>query len=124
MKKFILYFVLILICNLSFAQQLPQFTSYQLSPFLYNPAYAGVDETTQLNAVIRSQWDGVREAPQSDILSGYGLLRNKNMGLGATAFKDVAGADSRRGISLSYAYHLILKNNTSLSLGLSCMHQL
>jgi len=103
----------------SFAQQLPQFTSYQLSPFLYNPAFAGVDGTTQLNAVIRNQWSGVREAPQTDVISGYGLLRNEKMGLGATAFKDVAGADSRRGITLSYAYHLRVKNDISLSLGLS-----
>ena len=51
MKKFILYFVLLIIGNVAFAQQLPQFSSYQLSPFLYNPAYAGVDGTTQLNAV-------------------------------------------------------------------------
>lgn len=106
-------------CKVSFAQQLPQFTSYQLSPFLYNPAFAGVDGTTQLNAVIRSQWSGVREAPQTDVISGYGLLRNEKMGLGATAFKDVAGADSRRGITLSYAYHLRVKNDISLSLGLS-----
>ena len=106
-------------CNVSFAQQLPQFTSYQLSPFLYNPAFAGVDGTTQLNAVIRNQWSGVREAPQTDVFSGYGLLRNEKMGLGATAFKDVAGADSRRGITLSYAYHLRVKNDMSLSLGLS-----
>ena len=106
-------------CNVSLAQQLPQFTSYQLSPFLYNPAFAGVDETTQLNAVIRNQWSGVREAPQTDVISGYGLLRNEKMGLGATAFKDVAGADSRRGITLSYAYHLRVKNDISLSLGLS-----
>ena len=106
-------------CNVSFAQQLPQFTSYQLSPFLYNPAFAGVDGTTQLNAVIRNQWSGVREAPQTDIINGYGLLRNEKMGLGATAFKDVAGADSRRGITLSYAYHLRVKNDMSLSLGLS-----
>jgi len=106
-------------CNVSFAQQLPQFTSYQLSPFLYNPAFAGVDGTTQLNAVIRNQWSGVREAPQTDVISGYGLLRNEKMGLGATAFKDVAGADSRRGITLSYAYHLRVKNDMSLSLGLS-----
>ena len=106
-------------CNVSFAQQLPQFTSYQLSPFLYNPAFAGVDGTTQLNAVIRNQWSGVREAPQTDVISGYGLLRNEKMGLGATAFKDVAGADSRRGITLSYAYHLRVKNDISLSLGLS-----
>ena len=106
-------------CKVSFAQQLPQFTSYQLSPFLYNPAFAGVDGTTQLNAVIRSQWSGIREAPQTDVISGYGLLRNEKMGLGATAFKDVAGADSRRGITLSYAYHLRVKNDMSLSLGLS-----
>ena len=106
-------------CNLSFAQQLPRFTSYQLSPFLYNPAFAGVDGTTQLNAVVRNQWSGVREAPQTDVISGYGLLRNEKMGLGATAFKDVAGADSRRGITLSYAYHLRVKNDMSLSLGLS-----
>ena len=106
-------------CNLSLAQQLPQFTSYQLSPFLYNPAFAGVDGTTQLNAVIRSQWSGIREAPQTDVISGYGLLRNEKMGLGATAFKDVAGADSRRGITLSYAYHVRVKNDMSLSLGLS-----
>ena len=106
-------------CNVSLAQQLPQFTSYQLSPFLYNPAFAGVDGTTQLNAVIRNQWSGVREAPQTDVISGYGLLRNEKMGLGATAFKDVAGADSRRGITLSYAYHLRVKNDISLSLGLS-----
>ena len=119
MKNFILYFVLFLICNASSAQQLPQFTSYQLSPFLYNPAYAGVDKTTQLNAVVRSQWEGIREAPQSDVISGYGLLRNTNMGLGASAFKDVAGADSRRGVTLSYAYHLKVKNSISLSLGLS-----
>ena len=106
-------------CNVSLAQQLPQFTSYQLSPFLYNPAFAGVDGTTQLNAVIRNQWSGVREAPQTDVISGYGLLRNEKMGLGATAFKDVAGADSRREITLSYAYHLRVKNDMSLSLGLS-----
>lgn len=106
-------------CNVSLAQQLPQFTSYQLSPFLYNPAFAGVDGTTQLNAVIRNQWSGVREAPQTDVISGYGLLRNEKMGLGATAFKDVAGADSRRGITFSYAYHLRVKNDVSLSLGLS-----
>ena len=61
-------------CNVSLAQQLPQFTSYQLSPFLYNPSFAGVDGTTQLNAVIRNQWSGVREAPQTDVISGYGLL--------------------------------------------------
>ena len=119
MKKFILFFVILLIANVGFTQQLPQFTSYQLNPFLYNPAFAGVDGSTQVNALIRNQWSGIREAPQTDVINGYGLLRNEKMALGATAFKDVAGADSRRGITLSYAYHLRVKNDISLSLGLS-----
>ncbi len=119
MKKFLLFLVLVLLFSEVRSQQLPQFTSYQLSPFLYNPAYAGVDKTTQINAVIRNQWSGVRDAPQTDIISGYGLLRNETMALGGTAFKDVAGADSRRGITASYAYHLKINSETNLSLGLS-----
>ena len=61
----------------------------------------------------------MREAPQTDILSGYGLLRNQKMALGGTAFSDVAGADNRRGITASYAYHLTVKKDMNLSLGLS-----
>ena len=106
-------------CNFSIAQQIPQFTSYQLSPFLYNPAFAGVDGTTQFNAVIRNQWSGINDAPQTDVINGYGLLRNEKMAIGASAFKDVAGADSRRGITLAYSYHMRLKDDISLSLGLS-----
>ena len=119
MKKNILFLMLIFFAFLAKSQQLPQFTSYQLSPFLYNPAIAGVDGKTQLNAVIRNQWSGVREAPQTDVISGYGLLRNEKMALGGTVFKDVAGADSRRGITASYAYHLSVQKNMNLSLGLS-----
>ena len=111
--------MLIFFASLAKSQQLPQFTSYQLSPFLYNPAIAGIDGKTQLNAVIRNQWSGVREAPQTDIISGYGLLRNQKMALGGTVFKDVAGADSRRGITASYAYHLTIQKDMNLSLGLS-----
>ena len=51
----------------------------------------------------------VLEAPQTDVISGYGLLRNEKWVLEQAAFKDVAGADSRRGITLSYAYHLRVK---------------
>lgn len=119
MKKSLLFFVLLFIANVATSQQLPQFTSYQLSPFLYNPAIAGVDGSTQLSAVIRNQWSGIREAPQTDVISGYGLLRNKKMALGGTAFKDVAGADSRRGISAAYSYHLNVMDDMRLSLGLS-----
>lgn len=101
------------------AQQLPQFTSYQLNPFSYNPAFAGVDGTTQMNALIRNQWAGVNEAPETNVLNAYGLLHNEKMAIGGTAFKDAAGPDSRVGLSASYAYHLKVSDKMNLALGLS-----
>lgn len=119
MRKSILLIATLLVTYVCVAQQLPQFTSYQLNPFMYNPAVAGVDGHTQMNALVRNQWSGVREAPETNVISAYGPLRNEKMALGATIFKDIAHADSRRGVSLSYAYHLRIKNDLSLSLGLS-----
>ena len=108
-----------MICGATIAQQLPQFTSYQLNPFSYNPAFAGVDGTTQMNALIRNQWAGVNEAPETNVLNAYGLLHNEKMAIGGTAFKDAAGPDSRVGLSASYAYHLKVSDKMNLSLGLS-----
>ena len=107
MKRSIIFiFALLTIGGTAIAQQLPQFTSYQLNPFSYNPAFAGVDGTTQMNALIRNQWSGVNEAPETNVLNAYGLLHNEKMAIGGTAFKDAAGPDSRVGLSASYAYHL------------------
>ena len=41
------------------------------------------------------------------------------MGIGGATLKMLTGTDSRRGITLSYAYHLKVKNDMRLSLGLS-----
>lgn len=120
MKRNIIFiFALLTIGGTAIAQQLPQFTSYQLNPFSYNPAFAGVDGTTQMNALIRNQWSGVNEAPETNVLNAYGLLHNDKMAIGGTAFKDAAGPDSRVGLSASYAYHLKLSEKMNLSLGLS-----
>ncbi len=119
MKKFILFIPVLLLCNFLSAQQLPQFTSFQLNPFLYNPAYAGVDGTTQLSAVTRNQWVGVNDAPETKVLNAYGMLNNEKMAIGGTVYKDVAAADSRLTFLATYAYHLRLKKDMNLSLGLA-----
>ena len=119
MKKYILLVFAFCVCAIAHAQQLPQFTSYQLSPYLYNPAYAGVDGYTQLNAVIREQWSGINKSPETKSISVFGPLRNEKMALGGVVISDKLGAESKNGFQLSYAYHLRLKNDLSLSLGLS-----
>ena len=118
MKKYIIFVFAICAYTFTHAQQLPQFTSYQLSPYLYNPAYAGVDGYTQLNAVVREQWSGVNKAPETKSISMFGPLRNEKMALGGVVVSDKLGAESKNGLQLSYAYHLRLKNDLSLSLGL------
>ena len=119
MKKYILFIFAICAYLCTNAQQLPQFTSYQLSPYLYNPAYAGVDGYSQLNTVVREQWSGINRAPETKSISMYGPLRNEKMALGGVVVSDKLGAESKNGFQLSYAYHLRLKNDLSLSLGLS-----
>ena len=119
MKKYIIFVFAICAYTFTNAQQLPQFTSYQLSPYLYNPAYAGVDGYTQLNAVVREQWSGVNKAPETKSISMFGPLGNEKMALGGVVVSDKLGAESKNGLQLSYAYHLRLKNDLSLSLGLS-----
>jgi len=121
MRKFIKYIIVFIFFLTSSvcAQQLPQLTSYELNPFLYNPAFAGVNEYTEVNAVIREQWSGIEGAPETKVLSAYGLLRNAKMGLGGSVYSDKIGAESKNGFQLSYAYHINLKENLKLSLGLS-----
>ena len=119
MKKYILFVFAICTWAITHAQQLPQFTSYQLNPYLYNPAYAGVDGYTQLNAIIREQWSGINKAPETKSISMFGPLRNEKMALGGIVISDKLGAESKNGLQLSYAYHLRLKNDLSFSFGLS-----
>jgi type IX secretion system PorP/SprF family membrane protein len=47
------------------------------------------------------------------------MLNNEKMAVGASVYKDVAAADSRLSFLGTYAYHLRLKKDLSLSLGLS-----
>ena len=118
-KKYFLFFIFFSLGGFVYGQQLPQFTSYQLSPFLYNPAYAGVDGFTEINAVVREQWTGIEKAPETKVLSMYGPLRNSKMGLGGLVYSDKLGAESKNGIQLAYSYHLKLRESLKLSLGIS-----
>jgi type IX secretion system PorP/SprF family membrane protein len=119
MRKSILFILALCACSITFAQQLPQLSSYQLNPYMYNPAFAGVTENTEMNTIIRQQWQGINNAPESRFISMYGPLRNEKMALGGNIFKDVLGAESKSGVSLSYAYHLRLNKDMNLSLGMS-----
>jgi type IX secretion system PorP/SprF family membrane protein len=118
------------------AQQLPMYTQYMNSGFLFNPAMAGHDGYTAVNLTARKQWVGFSNAPvtysvaaQTRLYKQGFRIKSTNrgnrlrgstkgrVGLGAYVFSDQNGLVSRTGTQLTYAYHIYLKES-QLSFGL------
>jgi type IX secretion system PorP/SprF family membrane protein len=101
------------------AQQLPQYTQYMLNQMAINPAYAGTEEFPEVLSSNRQQWVGVTDAPRTYMLTLNGPIKSKNMGLGMSVYTDIVGPTRRTGFNASYAYHLKLQEDMSLSMGLT-----
>lgn len=118
-KEILLILLLLLQFTNCFSQQLPQYTQYMLNEMAINPAVAGKDEFADVRSNNRYQWQGITDAPRTYMLTLHGPIKDKNMGLGMNLYTDIVGPTRRTGISASYAYHLKLKKEMFLSMGLS-----
>lgn len=101
------------------AQQIPSYGQYFINPYLYNPAMAGVDGETRLMTLFRNQWVGIPGAPETQALTIDGGVQGKKVGLGAIFYNDINNIITRQGGMATYAYHLPLAKDHTLSLGLS-----
>lgn len=101
------------------AQQTPIFSQYILNKYVFNPAVTGTEDHFTAIANYRYQWQGITDAPRTYILSVHGPHKYKNYGIGGALYTDVTGPTSRTGAYLSYAYHLKVKMDQKVSLGLS-----
>lgn len=107
-------------------QQHPMFTQYMFNGLVLNPAYAGSQETFTATAIMRKQWVGIDDAPQTQTFSAHSpvddLRKRKRpsspVSLGLTLFHDRIAITGQTGLLASYAYRLKLLNNGSLSFGL------
>lgn len=115
--------LVMLLAGRSFAQQDPQFTQYMFNTLYYNPGFAGVDGTTKITLMHRSQWLGYTPtlggggAPTTQILSVTAPIYKLNSGFGAYVVNDRLGPLTNQEIQASYAYHLGLKD-AKLSFGI------
>ena len=115
------------------AQQLPQFTSISINPYLINPALAGTEDYLHFQAGYRSQWTGFEDAPQTAYFSGHTTLSKRVIGskvpslvnasrtsLGIQLLHDETGPLRQSNAALSFAYNFALSNtNWRLSIGLN-----
>lgn len=100
------------------AQQMIQSNLYNVNHFWYNPANAGDQNAFVAYLSHRKQWLDFPGAPVTSILSVHSPV-GKRVGFGGTILHDKTDIFSRIRGSLSYAYHIPIAREHTLSFGLS-----
>jgi len=85
---------------------------YVLDKYHFNPAYAGMDYSLSMNAVIRSQWSGIGGNPRSQNINAHLPFYKWNGSLGIQVYNESLGAFRNSGITGSYGY--VLDNSSGL----------
>ncbi len=129
------------------AQQQPQYTQYLINNYILNPALTGIENYTDVKISHRHQWVGLQDAPVTTYLTLHTPLGKKDDRTTATSFdmpgenprgrnywQDYEAAKPHSGIGLkvindrtgplnrfsgyvSYAYHVGITAQTSISAG-------
>lgn len=103
------------------AQQIPNFSMYNMNHYLVNPAATGTTDRLPVSLSYRKMWAGFDNSPSVQYLSAN-MLVAKSMGVGARLFNFQAGPLRKTGLEGSYSYHLSLgSGDTKLSFGLSLL---
>lgn len=117
-KKIVLMVLMFLSAlKYSFGQQDAMYSQYMFNTLAINPAYAGSRNVVSATALYRSQWLGIKGAPETQTLSIDGASANKKVGLGLQLFNDQIGDTRTTGVYGTYAYRLRLDRST-LAFGL------
>ena len=100
------------------AQQTPIFNNYFVNPYMLNPAMAGSGESSVF-LDFRKQWDGIIGAPESQMLTVDGALKNKKVGLGFAVTNDLTNVFSRISGMFTFAHQFNFSEKHHIRLGLS-----
>ena len=139
--KTTLLILLLILAVISRAQQTSVFTQYTLNKFLINPAVAGSEGFTTVNATAREQWVGFPGTPKTHAISidarntGNSYIKRlfnirtsrrrpnryaKNIAWGVGVLNDINGPLIRTEVNGTYAYHIDLRRS-QLSFGASLL---
>jgi len=120
MKKYFYTLLLMALTAIGFpvsAQLGPLSAQYFQTPYLANPAMAGIHQGLDASLGYRAQWSNMPGAPQQQAVTvSYG---QKRTGWGVNLYQDRAGLLRQLRALASYAYHLPLAENQALHFGVS-----
>lgn len=119
MKRSVWLAIVVLFLGLeAYSQQVPLYSLYNSNRFLYNPALTGEKGDLHAHLVYRRQWSDIPGAPETRAITLDGAISKKKIGLGAYVYQDFTDILERTGAQLTYAYHLKLGGDHTLSAGL------
>jgi type IX secretion system PorP/SprF family membrane protein len=119
MKKSILLLVFAAWLNAGFGQQIPMYSQYHVTPFIYNPAMTGADGYAKAFLVHHAQWTDMPGAPVTSYLTLDAPVKPRKVGLGLKISNDVTDIIHRIGADVSYSYQVNFAAENRLLFGVS-----
>ena len=119
MKYFSILLLIIASVNMAFSQQDAQYTQYMYNTQVINPGYIGSKNALGFGLLYRTQWAGFEGAPSTGTFTfntPLGLLKRNAIGL--SIINDRIGPSNETGITVDYAYSLLLSGNSRISFGI------
>ncbi|MDA9666438.1 type IX secretion system membrane protein PorP/SprF [bacterium] len=106
MKKFIIYYTIIIAAVNINAQQDYQITHYMFDNLSFNPGYAGMNKNISATMIGRQQWSGFAGSPTTALINIHAPVSILRGGLGLTYVSDQLGFEKNSVARLNYSYHL------------------
>jgi type IX secretion system PorP/SprF family membrane protein len=100
-----------------YAQQNPLYSQYMFNGLVINPAYTGSHESMTATAAVRSQWTGLKGAPQTQVASLHSPLKFSRSAAGAVFVHDKVSVINQYTAYGTYAYRIPVSKNAKLALG-------
>lgn len=99
------------------AQQLPLYSQYMFNTLEINPAYAGFKQSMQFTTIFRKQFNGIRDAPQTALVSFDMPIGDTKLAFGVKLVDDKISVTKTMGAQGSLSYR-IEGDNSDLAFGL------
>jgi len=117
MRKLYFLFFALLFSGCCYGQQDPLYAQYLTNPMIFNPAYAGLNNSFNGAVSFRNQWAGFDGAPSTVNFSTHSSFVDNKVGIGAMVIRDKAGLLKNNEVEFLGSYKLNLDKYT-LSFGM------
>lgn len=117
LRILVLIFTVSVLAGKTFAQQNSLFTQYMFNGLVINPAYSGSHDGMTTTFASRSQWTGLKGAPQTQVASMHSPLKFSRSAAGAVLVHDQVGVTNQYQVYGTYAYRIPVSKDAKIAVG-------